>query len=483
MESGSGSPPTSIQLPGATPLPTDAPATSAPGMKPSPQVQPLPRDRRSVPLPPVRRQPAYVTPAQVEEGYTLGPGDAIRIDIFNVPEYSGQNQVLTDGTLNLPLVGRVPVQGLTLEQASADLATRYTRFLKRPVITLTLLTPRPIKIAVAGEVNRPGAYLAATTTPTVTKMLQEAGGTTQLADIRFIEIHRPRPKGRGPGQVIRVDLWRLAQEGDLTQDLLLRDGDSIFVPLLTEVNLAEATQITSTNFSSTDPRPLNIGIVGEVSRPGSYKVTIEGASKAPTVTRAIQLAGGITQSADIRRIQVRRFTKAGSEQLVSIDFWKLLKEGDLRQDIPLQDGDTIVIPVATELSTAEATQLASASFSPAEIVINVVGEVARPGAIKVPPNTPLNQAILAAGGFNNRADQGSVDLVRLNLNGTVTKTSIGVDFAKGVGEQTNPPLRNNDTVIVNKSGVVSFGDTFGTIFGPIVSPITGIFGLFRLLGL
>ncbi len=135
----------------------------------------------------------------------------------------------------------------------------------------------------------------------------------------------------------------------------------------------------------------------------------------PTVTKAIQVAGGITQSADIRRIQVRRLTKGGSEQVIDVDFWKLLQAGDMRQDLPLQDGDTVVIPVAKTISPADATTLASASFSPDKISVYVVGEVAKPGLVQVPPNTPLNQAILAAGGFNNRAKQGSVKFVRLNL--------------------------------------------------------------------
>jgi polysaccharide export outer membrane protein len=100
--------------------------------------------------------------------------------------------------------------------------------------------------------------------------------------------------------------------------------------------------------------------------------------------------------------------------------------------------------------------------------------------VEVPPNTPLNQALLAAGGFNNRrAKKSTVTLVRLNPDGTVAKQTLPVDFAQGISSDSNPALRNNDTVIVGRSGLAGLSDTVGTV----LSPLSGIFGLFRLLGL
>jgi polysaccharide export outer membrane protein len=101
--------------------------------------------------------------------------------------------------------------------------------------------------------------------------------------------------------------------------------------------------------------------------------------------------------------------------------------------------------------------------------------VVKPGTIEVPPNTPLNQAILTAGDFDKRrANQSTVDLIRLNPNGTVTKTSINVDFSEGINEKTNPILRNNDVVVVHRNGLASTTDTIGTA----LSPFTGITGIF-----
>ena len=80
--------------------------------------------------------------------------------------------------------------------------------------------------------------------------------------------------------------------------------------------------------------------------------------------------------------------------------------------------------------------------------------------VKLQPNSSLNQALLAAGGFNDsRASRGSVDLIRLNSNGTVSKRPVKVDLAKGINEETNPILRNNDVVVVDRNGLARTGDT------------------------
>ena len=136
-------------------------------------------------------------------------------------------------------------------------------------------------------------------------------------------------------------------------------------------------------------------------------------------------------------------------------------------------GDEIIVPQAVALSEAELQKQAEFTISRETITVNVVGEVVTPGAVQVKPNTPLNQAILAAGGFDSsRANQGSVELVRLNLDGTVNKREIQVDLASGVNEETNPILKENDVVVVGRGGLATVADT--------VSPITGPLGILRL---
>lgn len=433
-----------------------------------------------------------VSPSQLQEAYILGPADIIQIDIFNVPEYSGPNgryQVLVDGSLNLPLIGRVDVQGLTLQVAAQKFSQLYAEYLTRPIVTVSLLQARPLSIGLAGEVNRPGSYVlnalgagnteAGAQVPTVTRAIQSAGGITQSADLRRVQLRRPQPSGGE--QIINLDLKELLQTGDLRQDLSLRDGDTIFIPTQTNVNLAEASQLSTTTLSGDSTRPLNIAVVGEVNRPGSYtmqRVDDQGGQLGlVTVTRALQTAGGITQLADIRRVEVRRNTKIGTEQVIDVDLWQLLQAGDLTQDVILDQGDTIVVPTAENIDLTEAPQVASASFSPATITVNVVGEVVKSGAVALPPNTSLNQALLAAGGFNNiRARRQEVELVRLNPNGTVSRRTVPVDFSQELNEETNPALRPNDVIVVGRSRITKTADTITTILSPFVN----LFGAFRI---
>ncbi len=423
--------------------------------------------------------PTGIPAAAVDGTYTLGAGDRVRMDVMNVPEYSGERQVLVDGSLSLPLIGNVRVDGMTMEQASSVIAERYRPLVRGPLVSLTLVQPRPLRVSIAGEVVRPGSYNLTLSGdrqfPSVVQAIQAAQGLTQAANLRQVQVQRPR-RGAAP-QMITVNLWELLQNGDLRQDLTLRDGDSILIPASRQVNLAEANQLSAANFAATAQPAMNVAIVGEVQRPGTHRLEVKGeAGGQPTLTQAIQTAGGITATADIRQVQVRRATRSGSPQVININLWQLLQSGDVQQDLALQQGDTIVIPTATAMTPAEATQLASASFSPGQINVSVVGEVNNPGRIAVAPNTPLNQALLTAGGFNRRAGR-SVELVRLNPNGTVTRQRIEVDLAQNVSDQRNPLLRNNDVILIGRSGAARFSDGLESVLGPIfrILPLVGLF--------
>jgi len=94
---------------------------------------------------------------------------------------------------------------------------------------------------------------------------------------------------------------------------------------------------------------IHIAVIGEVQVPGPYFLDKAGGSSTaqqqlPTVTQAIQVAGGITQNADIRRVQVRRRTSNSSERtIINVNLYELLSTGDVSQDISLQEGDAVVV--------------------------------------------------------------------------------------------------------------------------------------------
>jgi polysaccharide export outer membrane protein len=421
--------------------------------------------------------------------YTLGAGDRLRFDLFQAKDYSGEYNVLVDGTLNLPLIGSVLVRDKTIAEVSEILSQKYAKFYKRPIVTLSLLQPRALKIAVAGEVVNPGTYnitfedKLSQKFPSVTEMIKNAGGTTASADIGKVQIKRVY---QGKTQIFTVNLWELIQQGNIEQDIALRDGDTIFIPTSETVDAGQMRQLADANFGIQSDRVINVAIVGEVYRPGSYQVRNDVNNnnntnlklQPPKLSQALSLAGGIKPLADVRQIEVRRINRNGIEQKIKINLWELVSSGNINEDIILQDGDTIVIPQSVALNPEESEKLASANFSPATIKVNVVGEVKEPGIIEIPPNTPLNQAILAAGGFNDgRANSDEVQLVRLNPNGTVTKRKISVDLAGNLNDETNPIIYNNDAIVVERSGGAEIGDVLGSIFTPIL-PILSILSLF-----
>jgi polysaccharide export outer membrane protein len=421
-------------------------------------------------------------PQYKETPYTLGAGDTLNINIFNVPEYTGDYRVSVDGTLNLPIVGTVDVKGLTIPEAQELIANRYTPILQRPIVTVTLAQRRPIRVAISGEVNRPGSYTLSSGAgrgegqgnqqfPSITQAIQQAGGITRSANVREVKLRR---EIQGQPSLLTVNLWQLVEEGEIVQDVTLRDGDRIIIPTVAENNARETRQLSQSTIAP-ESQPVEVAVVGEVNRPGSHEVEAGDSGTPPTVTQAIQAAGGITNFSDIRNIKVERTTGTGTQKVLNANLWELLKGGQVTENVILQSGDTIVVPRAEQVNPSEAEALASASFSPETIRVNVIGEAERTGTLELPANTPLNQAILAAGGFNTRADKGDVELVRLNANGTVTRREIDVNLDEGIDQQSNPILRNNDVIVVERSTLASVSDTVGTV----LEPVTQIFQGFR----
>lgn len=436
-----------------------------------PASQPKAKPAKSLsvqPSSPLPAQPAAEVPAtQIDDAsYTLGAGDSIRVELFNVPEYSREYRVLVNGIVNLYLVGPLSVRGMTPLQAQAAIAAKYAPIVEQPRVDVTLLAARPVRVAIAGEITRPGTYALSTqesgSFPTLTQLIQQAGGITQAANSRKITVRRPQAGGNF--LTIQANLWELTQTGDMRQDLTLRDGDTVVIPTNSEINLAESAQLATANFATDSKKALNVTVVGEVMRPGPI-VLASTTGGLPTLSQAIQQSGGITALANVREVEVRRSTRSGTTQTKRLNLWELLSSGDATQDLVLQQGDTIVIPKGTALTAAEVTQVGGSTFAPTAIRVNIVGEVESPGAVQVPPNSPLNQALLAAGGFNRRANRRSVQLLRLNPDGTVSRQAVSIDFARGIDEKGNPILRNNDVILVDRSGGAKLEDTLDRVGG------------------
>ena len=253
--------------------------------------------------------------------YIIGPGDSLELKLFDAPELSGQLNVLNDGSVSLPLVGSVVISGMTLQQASAWMRQLLADQLLRPELQLKLVRPRPIRVSVVGAVERPGLY----SLTTAESALIEGGPSTSLSGL-------------------------------------------------------------------------------------------------PTLVDAIQKAGGITQHANLRKVQLQRRLPGTSVRfkMARVNLFDLVMEGDQLQNPYLFDGDTIKLDRVDE-TPSEAMELAATNLSPKLIDVNVIGEVNSPGPLQLMANTPLVQAVLAAGELRDwRANGGNVELLRVNRNGSAT---------------------------------------------------------------
>jgi len=415
--------------------------------------------------------------------YTLGAGDSLKIDIFNVPELSGTQLVAPDGTITIALVGAIPVQGLTIEETARLLEKKLAPFLVRKIVNVTLLAPRPLSIGVVGEVNRPGTRILppAGGTTTLTRALEIAGGITQQADVSNIQISRLGSGGQR--HVIRVDLLSLLRQGDLSQDIKILDRDSIFVPGFTDPTATQPRQVGASSFAP-DAFTVQISVTGEVNKKGpqtlSYSRTGTGVTAGvsgavsnllPTVTRAIQQAGGITQRADVRNIKIIRTSVGGEKIIINANLWDLIDKGDLSQDIRLIDGDSVVVSIAAKPNTAEFGQIAQAVYSPATITVRILGEAKSPGTITLTPNAPFTEAIAAVGGLTNGADWKNVDLYRINPDGSLTQRKLVADLTLPANETTNPSLRDRDVIVVRESfgsSLLSAAQRLSTVVSPFL---------------
>lgn len=308
----------------------------------------------------------------------------------------------------------------------------------------------------------------------------------------------------GPGDQLELTLLDPSTK-DLSGTVEVLNDGSISLALLGEViveglTLEQARQWIAKLYSRyllrpdltlkiARARPIQVSVVGEVENPGIYTITSSDtsekndASKAttsglPTVATAIQKAGGITVNADIKQVVLRRRVpgRGKEEAETSLDMMTLLETGDKQQNPYLFDGDSITIKRTTSPAD-QSMALAAANLSPKTISVNVVGEVVAPGRLDVKPNTPVMQAILAAGGPKaGRAEYSNIELIRINRDNTLTHQILQLSYTSKANDIKNPPLRNGDTVVVHRSAYAATTDAVGAITSPL-SGIVNVLGL------
>ena len=244
-------------------------------------------------------QPARPAPQAVAAEYRIGPGDVLRVTVFQNAELTLETRVTESGVITYPLLGVVKVGGQSVVEAERTLADalRTGNFVRNPQVTIIVLQVRGHVASVLGQVGRPGRYPLETADTRLTELIAQAGGIAPGgADIIVVT-------GMRNGQPWReeVDLPALFQRGASGRDLLVLNGDTVWV----------------------DRQPL-VYIYGEVQRPGPMRLERE-----MTLLQALATGGGLTQRGTDKGIKVHRKAEGGRVQVIEPAMTEPLREGDV----------------------------------------------------------------------------------------------------------------------------------------------------------
>jgi polysaccharide export outer membrane protein len=253
-------------------------------------------------------------PQSVSADYVVGAHDVLTITCYDQADLSGKFAVEADGTFTYPMIGRFKAGGLTLRRVEERLKAQLKEedIFKNPQITVAVDQYRSQKVFIVGEVRAPGSYPVSGDMNLV-EALARAGSTLPTASGEAIIVHvaggqsatEPTlPSADNAENIVRVDLRQL-QNGVFSNNTMLRDGDTIFVP-----------------------KAESIYVFGQVKNPGAYALQ----QRSTTVLQALSLAGGVADRGSMSRIRIVRIVDGNKKEMrVSLS------------DV-VQPGDTIIVP-------------------------------------------------------------------------------------------------------------------------------------------
>lgn len=279
----------------------------------SPSVPPVPSE---LPPPPTENR-AFVTVDGIAQ-YKIGPGDVLDVFVTKGPT---QDRIQTPVRANGRIVvnfAEVRVEGLTVDQAAAELTQALTVYFRHPQVEIQVKEYNSKKVSVLGAVGgtpRGGVgSVTLTGRMTITEFIARAGGLQPNASMERIRVTRDS------GKAYTVNMYRYVQDGDLSQEFILDSGDVVFVP------------------ERAPGEERRIFLLGEVRTPGPVPFY-------PTLTlgQLVAQAGGWTDAARYDEARIIRADVKATE-IIEVDLGRLMLEGDRRIDQFLQPNDVIYIP-------------------------------------------------------------------------------------------------------------------------------------------
>jgi polysaccharide export outer membrane protein len=256
-----------------------------------------------------------VSPAGVISEYTIGKEDLLELGVFQQPDLTRTVRVSGDGTISLPLLGVVSLEGLTTKQAESKLRDLLSdRYLNDPQVWVFVKEAKSKKVSVVGAVEKPGT-IEMLGSRTLLEAISEAGGLTPQAGR---ELYVLRPDASGAATRIDVDLDDLMINGKPELNIAIIPGDVINIPI---------------------DRLHHVYVDGAVRKPGEIEYK---ASRPLTLLQAIAAAGGLSERASQKGIVVVRTRPGGAQELIKVDL-KAVRKGK-QENFVMQSGDSIYVP-------------------------------------------------------------------------------------------------------------------------------------------
>ena len=228
----------------------------------------------------------------------IGPGDVLKILVFDQPDLSLEVRVGESGDITFPLIGTVSVGGGTTADAERKIANQLESggFIRNPHVNVIVSQMQSQLASVLGQVNRPGRYPLEGKRTVADVIALAAGVSADGGDI----VTLIRENGNQTEKT-QIDLLTAIREGDLTGNMLVQPGDILYVE-----------------------RAPRFYIYGEVQRPGQYRL-----ERNMTVLQALSSGGGLSGRGTERGMKVKRLDEKGEVQILPVKPYDQLKPDDV----------------------------------------------------------------------------------------------------------------------------------------------------------
>ncbi|MGK7944977.1 MAG: polysaccharide biosynthesis/export family protein [Microcystaceae cyanobacterium] len=273
--------------------------------------------------------------------YRLDVGDSIRVDVRDFSEFSFAGQIDPEGNLFVPILGRITVLGMTLDEVETKVAYELgQKFLQEePEVIALLAGVRPVELTIIGEIIRPG-YYAFSQAANLNSIITAAGGGTEQADLRSVVVRRTLIDGTVLEETI--DLYTPLITGKSLPNVRLQGGDTIIVKRLNTETARDYDRALIANTNLTQ-QTITVRVLVQNLPSGNQLRSVQLPSGSTFLDLVAILPSGDGLRIKRNEVTLMRFdTDVGQIVTQKLSPRSLVLEGDFPQAVLLRDNDVII---------------------------------------------------------------------------------------------------------------------------------------------